>query len=261
MRTPGKRVCRKATRVRIPAHPPLAFALAPAAILPNHPPMRLLVVCLLALASLHPSPAAGAPDRPALGNLLEAARADYAAGALPAALDELNQHEQARGQSVDSLDLRGMIAFEQGKNAEASQAFEAAHRMQPELFSPRLHLADLLLREKKFGEARVAYAQLAKETSIPTSNERARYGELVANLGLHDDAQAQIALGNIKFPTETPAYYCAHAAAEFAAGHESAGKKWLATARQIFPPDLLVWFARPLFDLGWLKDKPPPPTL
>ena len=74
-------------------------------------------------------------------------------------------------------------------------------------------------------------------------------------------ARARRGLENIKFPTETPAYYFAHAAAEFAQGHERPAQKWIATARQIFRPELFPWFARPLYDLGWLEDKPSPPTI
>jgi hypothetical protein len=74
-------------------------------------------------------------------------------------------------------------------------------------------------------------------------------------------AAAKSALENIKFPTESPSYYFAQAAWEFAHGNERSAKKWIATAREIFEPQLLAWFARPLYELGWLKEKPPSATL
>ena len=34
----------------------------------------------------------------------------------------------------------------------------------------------------------------------------------------------------------------------------------MATAGEIFDPQSLAWFARPLYDFGWVKEKPAPPT-
>ncbi len=220
--------------------------------------MRYVLAAYFALASVA---FAATPAAPALANLAEAARVDYQNGALDSALAKIEQHDKVRGRSGESLNLRGAILLEQGKMAEAAKVFEAAHKLQPELFAPRLHLGDVLLREKKFTDARQIYQQLVAETNILTSNERVRYGLYLALLGLHDEGAAKRALANIKFPTETPAYYFAQAASEFAQGHEGPAKKWIATARQIFQPDLFAWFAGPLFDFGWLKDKPPPPTI
>ncbi len=220
--------------------------------------MRVFLALSFALASLA---LAAEPEPAAFANLLEAAQADYQAGRLDAALTKLNQHDQARGRSGESLDLRGSIALEQGKLEDSAKSFDEAHKVQPELFAPRLHHADLLLREKKFSDAAAAYEQLARETNILTSNERVRYGLLVALLAQHNREGAARALENIKFPTETPAYYFAQAAAEFAQGYERPAQKWIATARQIFRPELFAWFARPLYDLGWIKDKPSPPTI
>jgi len=204
---------------------------------------------------------AAPPENAFTADLLDAAKADYATGHLDSALTKLNERDKAKGASGESLDLRGSIALEEGKFAEAERAFTAAHKLEPDLFAPRLHMGDLYLREKKYDDARAVYQRLDGETNILTSNERLRYGLLIAALAMHKEAAAKAALDNIKFPTETPAYYFAQAAWEFAHGNESSAKKWLATAHKIFPPDLFAWFARPLYDLGWLKEKPSPPTL
>ncbi len=202
-----------------------------------------------------------APGNSYFASLLESARTDYATGHFEAALAKINQRDQRKGPSGESLDLRATILLEQGQIDAATRAVQEAHKIQPELFAPRLHHADILLREKKYAEAREIYAKLAKETNVLISNERVRYGLLLSALGLHDQAAAATALTNIKFPTETGAYYFAQAAAEFAQGNTRSANKWIATAREIFDPASLAWFARPLYDLGWLKDKPPPPTL
>jgi tetratricopeptide (TPR) repeat protein len=232
--------------------------LRPTAFFWKHPAMRALVALLLLAAATAP---AAVPPTAYIADLLDSAKADYAKGHLDSAFAKLKERDKAQGASGESLDLRGSIALEEGKFAEAEQAFNAAHKLEPELFAPRLHLGDLDLREKKYEDARELYQRLASETNILTSNERVRYGLLIADLALHNEAAAQSALENIKFPTETPAYYFAQAAWEFAHGNESSAKKWLSTAHKIFPPDLFAWFARPLYDLGWIKTKPPPPTI
>ena len=98
------------------------------------------------------------------------------------------------------------------------------------------------------------------DTNILISNERLRYALLVIALARHEAAAARSALENIKFPTESPSYYFAQGRVGIWARQRSA-KKWIATASEIFEPQLLAWFARPLYELGWLKDKPPPATL
>jgi tetratricopeptide (TPR) repeat protein len=198
---------------------------------------------------------------PDVGNLLEAAQSDYQHGHLEAALAKLKQRDQQQGKSGEALDLRGAIALEQGNFDAARKAFTEAHQVEPALFAPRLHLADLFLREKKYAEADGAYQQLAAETDVLISNERCRYGILLAALARHDESAARAALARIKFPTESPAYYFAQAAWEFAHGQSSSAQKWIVTARGIFTPPLLAWFARPLYELGWQKDRPSPAVL
>ena len=205
--------------------------------------------------------AAARPASPYVGNLLEAAQSDYQNGHFDAALAKLDQHDKAKGKSGEALDLRGAIALEQGNFDAARKAFTVAHQVEPALFAPRLHLADLFLREKKYGEAETIYQQLAGETNVLISNERSRYGLLIVALARHDETAAQAAFARIKFPTESPAYYFAQAAWEFAHGNNRSAQKWIATAHEIFAPPLLAWFVRPLYDLGWEKEKPPPAVL
>ncbi len=204
---------------------------------------------------------AAVPENATVVNFLEAAKIDYQTGHFDSALTKLDQGDRAKGPNGEALDLRGAIALEQGKFAAAASAFQEAHKLAPELFAPRLHLGDLFLREKKYAEAREVFQQLASETNILISNERVRYGLLLVALATHQESAAKAALENIKFPTETPAYYFAQAASDFSHGNERSAKKWIATASEIFEPQSLAWFARPLYDLGWLKEKPPPPTI
>jgi hypothetical protein len=75
-------------------------------------------------------------------------------------------------------------------------------------------------------------------------------------LAEHNENGAHDALRAIGFPTETPAYYYAQAAWAFAHGKNSEASKWIRTAEQISPAAINSWFARLLFELGWIKNKP-----
>ncbi len=215
--------------------------------------MRPLLVFFL-LAAL---PVARAEEAPRLGGgTLEAVKREAQNGKLNEALAALDELDKAHKPTPESLDLRGCIYLEQEKFDDAKKAFGAAHTANDALFLPRLHLGDVLFRQKKFDEARELYERLDRETSILTSSERLRYGVLLARMGAHEEADAQRAFERIKFPTETPAYYYAQAAWQFAHARKGDAQKWLNTADQIFDANSTVWFARLLYDLGWIKKKP-----
>ena len=237
MRTPGKRVCRKATRVRIPAHPRLTGAV-----------VALLVSLIAALA---------VAQQRAGADLLAAAKREFHQGDLDAAVRALDQLEAAAQPTAQSLDLRGCILMEQKKLDDAVAAFRAAHAADPALFAPRLHIGDALLRQQKWEEARVAYDAVMRETNILISHEKLRFGSLITHLGAGDKAGGQPAFERVTFPTETAAYYYAQAAWAFANGNKRDGEKWMRTAADIFDAKATAWFARPFYELGWIKSKPP----
>lgn len=195
---------------------------------------------------------------PVLGDLLESARKNLQAENFADAHAAVDRFEKADKPTVESQDLRGCIYMEQGNFTEAARAFEAAHAIEFGSFPPRVHAIDLLLRQKKFSEARDAYEKLLDGTTIQTSIERLRYGILITDLAEHDETGARAALQSIGFPTQTPAYYYAQAAWALAHGAKSEATKWIDTARKIFPAEAESWFARPLFELGWIKNKPAP---
>jgi len=209
----------------------------------------------LFLLAILPLARAEETQRLAAGTLEVAKRAAQN-GKFADALAALDAIDKGGKPTAESLDLRGCIYLEQEKFDDATRAFEAAHSANDALFLPRLHLGDVLFRQKKFEDARKAYEQLDRQTNILISNERVRYGVLLARLGSHDETGAQLAFARIKFPTETPAYYYAQAAWQFAHDKKGDAKKWLATADKIFDVGANAWFARSLYDLGWIAKKP-----
>jgi tetratricopeptide (TPR) repeat protein len=187
---------------------------------------------------------------------LETAKSNFSAGDFDGALAAIDQIDKTGKTSADVLDLRGMVYLEQGKFDEAKKSFESATKLDSKRFPPRLHLGDILLREKKFTEARDIYSDLLRDTNVRSSTEKLRYALLLTYLFTGENGVARSALQRIKFPTETPAYYYAQAAWEFANKHSSEAREWMKAADRMFKPREIAWFARPLYDMGWIQKKP-----
>ncbi len=209
-------------------------------------------VFVCGLASL----GAAEPMLPGETSAIKNARAEFRAGRFDRALILLNGSGKG-GANADAMDLRGLIYLEQGRFEEARKEFRDAAENNPARFAPRLHLGDAFLREKKFMEARDVYLDLMRETNVRVAMEKARYGLLLTYLFTQDEARARTVLERIGFPTASPAYYYAQGAWEFAHGHPDDAKKWLRAAGKMFDEESAAWFARPLYNYGWLTGKPP----
>ncbi len=218
--------------------------------------MRALIVLV---ASCAISFAAAAQQKAIGGDPLVEAMVEARAGNLDAALAAIADAQKKGADETIALSLRGIIHLEQEKLEEATADFQAARAKNPALAGPRIHLGDVLLRQKKWEEARTVFSEMARETNILILSERLRYGILLTYLGAKDEAGAKAALDRVVFPTESPAYYYAQAAWAFSHDQRSAGEKWLKTAAKMFDELQTAWFARPLYDFGWVKDKPPIP--
>jgi tetratricopeptide (TPR) repeat protein len=218
--------------------------------------MRVLAVLAIFASSMF---FAGASETAYIGeNLIETARRELQKENYAAANAALDQFERSKGPSAISHDVRGCIEMEQGNFSAAAKAFEAAQSADPSLFSVRLHVGDLLLRQKQYAQARGIYETLLKETNILFLNERLRYAVLFTYLGERDENGAEAAFKKITFPTESPAYYYGQAAWAFAHGKDREAEDWLKSAAKIYKSEMVPWFARPLYDFGWIKNKPPP---
>jgi tetratricopeptide (TPR) repeat protein len=250
MRTPGKRVCRKATRVRIPAHPPALFIRARLVL--DEAMRFLLAAVFLSSAFL-----AHATDQNVGADPVERARREFQSGKMDAALTLLDEAEKDGSKNGHSLDLRGCVLLEQGKFDDAIKAFEASFEADPKWIG-HLHVGDALRRQEKWEEARAAYRKVFKETDILVLNERLRFAEFITFLGAKDEEKARQSLDRLTIPTESAAYYYAQAAWSFAHGKNREAQDWLKHAQDIYPAKSTAWFARHLYDFGWLKTKPQP---
>lgn len=189
-------------------------------------------------------------------NPVDSAQRAYQSGNLDEALAIVADAEQRGIRTAKTLDIRGRALMEMGRFDEAIQSFQAAQQTDPVTYG-RQNIGDALMRQKRFEEARAAYQAASKTSNVLVVNERLRFGTLMSYLGLKDEEGAQQALNALPFPTETSAYYYAQAAWAFAHGNTREGRKWVARAAEIHKPRSRAWFARHLYEFGWLKEKPP----
>ena len=215
--------------------------------------MRLFLLLLVLSATI----LSAAAQNAAGVDPLDPARREYQQGNLDAAHAALDRVADDPALTAKLQDLRGTIFLEQKKSDEALAAFKAAHEAEPNLFLPHIHLGDTYLRQGKWAEAREVYQEVMKLSNVLMVHERLRYGVLLTYLGAKDDVGAKEALDRVTFPTETPAYYYTQAAWAFAHGAKRPAEKWLRTAAEIFADKDTAWFARPLYEFGWIKKKPP----
>ncbi len=115
----------------------------------------------------------------------------------------------------------------------------------------------MLVRQKKWQEARAIYESAMKETMILISNERLRYGVLIASLGAKDDEGSRTAFEKFPFPPKAQPIIMRRPRGHLPTAAKGDGDKWIRRADEIFPAKSTAWFARPLFDFGWIKTKPP----
>ena len=193
----------------------------------------------------------------ALTSELATAKEQYLHGKFEAALAMLDRSDKSSGATLESLDLRGCIYLEQGKFDDAAKSFESAHFIKFDAFSPQIHFADALLRQKKFEDALHDYQKLT-EVKLPMWPEYARFGVFLTYLVDHHEEDARRVLATIIFPTESPSYYYAQAAWSFAHGKQSEARNWISNAKKIFDSTKTAWFDRALHHFGWIKKKPAP---
>ena len=218
-------------------------------------PIRHLLALVLVLTTYQTLPAQ-TPKISSTDDLMIAAR-EYQAENFDAAIAALDRFDKSSAPTVDSLDLRGCIYMEQQKFDAAKTALQRAHEVRPDVFAPRIHMGDLLLRQKKFADAREIYATLLRETNILISHERLKFVLLLTYLGEHNETGAKEVLDSIKFPTESAGYYYSQAAWAFAHDKKSEGQNWLGKAQNVYTTEAMTWFAHHMYHFGWLKKKPP----
>lgn len=180
---------------------------------------------------------------------LETAASSYASRDFARALEKLDEADQIHGDIPDTWTMRGAIYAEQHAYEKAQDAFEKANKLNPGDFWPPYNLAELLLLEKKYGEAAGAFEKLSVYRG---HEELVEYKVVFADLLAGKPDEAKRVLDGMKFPADTPAYYYANAAWAFAHKDEKDGDYWSKAALKVFGIEKCVSYYDALAGVGWL---------
>lgn len=184
---------------------------------------------------------------------LQRAGEAYARRDFPAALEGLDAAEQIHPEVPDTWSMRGAVYAEQRAYEKAEDAFTHAARLAPKGFWPRYNLAQLLFVEKKYGEAEAAFEKLLAGPG--SQRELVQFKLVLLDLLQGKAGPAQKVLAAMKDPSDTVAYYFAHAAWEFAHDDQKQGKYWVMTGIKIFGLERSYPFYDALADVGWVKKR------
>ncbi len=203
---------------------------------------------MFAVQPAAPSKAALAAGMPYLRALADAGVA-YANRDFAKALDELDLADQIQPDVPDTWSMRGAIYAEQHAYEKAGDAFEKAGQLNPGDFWPPYNLAQLLLMQKKYAEASAAFQRL---TVYGGHEELVQFKIVYADLLAGKPNDAKPVLDAMKFPSDTPAYYFAHAAWGFAGKDEKEGTYWVRSALKIFGLPICISYYDSLASAGWV---------
>ncbi|RYD82673.1 MAG: hypothetical protein EOP84_09060 [Verrucomicrobiaceae bacterium] len=187
---------------------------------------------------------------PAYVEVLRRAIQSFTARDMEGALKHLSDADKMFPDTVYALNMRGAIAIEQ-KDFEAGMKYcRVTLEKDPKFFPALFNLAEIPFVQKKYAESRKGFQALLEQNP---KNELLQYRVYLTYLLEGDDAAAQKALDAIQFPSNTAAYYYAHAAWEFAHGNEEKALGWIRSGDWVFPATRNTNFADVLYDLGWMK--------
>jgi tetratricopeptide (TPR) repeat protein len=149
-----------------------------------------------------------------------------------------------------TLNTRGAIFIEEKNFEKGAYYCQEALKLEPKYYTARFNLAEIQLVQGNYAEARKLFEKFVRENP---KDELARFRVFLTFLLEKSYNDARRAIDQIPFPGDTPAYYYANAAWEFAHESPEEAKKWLGRAEWTFGPEKSALFADSLYEIGWMK--------
>ena len=168
----------------------------------------------------------------------------------PRTLEALDKADKINPPTPMTLNTRGAIMIEQRNFEEGARLCEEALKLDPKFYAARFNLAEIPLVQGRYAESRKMFEKFIRDNP---KDELARFRIFLTLLLEKNYDDARRAIDQIPFPGDTPAYYYANAAWEFAHESPDEAKKWLGRAEWTFGPDKCAMFADSFYEIGWMK--------
>ncbi len=168
----------------------------------------------------------------------------------PRTLEALDKADKILPPTPMTLNTRGAIFIEERNFEEGARLCQEALKLDPKFYAARFNLAEIPLVQGKYAESRKLFEKFLRENP---KDELARFRVFLTLLLEKNYDDARRTIDQIPFPGDTPAYYFANAAWEFAHEQPDEAKKWLGRADWTFGPDKCAMFADSFYELGWMK--------
>jgi Tfp pilus assembly protein PilF len=152
--------------------------------------------------------------------------------------------------SAQTANLRGVIAVQRKEYEDAASRFTDAIAADEKFYPAKLNLADVLLLQGKWADARTRYEELQR---VDPKSELLQFKIVVADVLDDRQSQAIQLINDMTFPGTTPAYYFARAAVLLKQSHEKEAQQYFTNARKYYDEQQCAYFMRFLQQNGLAK--------
>jgi Tfp pilus assembly protein PilF len=152
--------------------------------------------------------------------------------------------------SAQTANLRGVIAVQRKEYEDAASRFTEAIAADEKFYPAKLNLADVLLLQRKWADARTRYEELQR---VDPKSELLQFKIVVADVLDDRQFQAIQLINDMTFPGTTPAYYFARAAVLLKQSQEKEAQQYLTNARKYYDEQQCAYYMRFLQQNGLAK--------
>jgi tetratricopeptide (TPR) repeat protein len=152
--------------------------------------------------------------------------------------------------SAQTANLRGVIAVQRKEYENAVRLFTEAIAADEKFYPAKLNLADVLLLQAKWADARTRYEELQR---VDPKSELLQFKIVVADVLEDRQFQANQLINDMTFPGNTPAYYFARAAVLLKQSQAKEAQQYFANARKYYDGQQCAYFMRFLQQNGLAK--------
>lgn len=195
---------------------------------------------------------------------------------LQESLQKLSEMDTLVGEPLMEIEnLRGAVYTKMRDFTKAREHFQKSHEIDKESFHPKFNLAEMDFVEKKFASAVSAFTALITQNEALKKAAAAKWAEdvreaqtrqftattqlmqfkiLICQTQLKNlPAAEEIINQYAPYDNDSPAYYFAKAAFAYAADKKEDGDEWVASAKSIYPGNLLDVYMDSLVEMGWIS--------